>query len=136
MQDDKRAVAEMYRVTKSGGHMVIFAPNRLFPFETHGVKIGGKIRYGNVPLVGYLPDKVRDSLCPHAKAYTSKDIKKLFSGLDHEVVVDTQIFPGYDRVSREKPVLGKMLQSARESLEKSSLKAFGLSHFYVAKKLA
>ena len=36
VQDDRLAAAEMIRVLKPGGRAVIFAPNRLYPFETHG----------------------------------------------------------------------------------------------------
>jgi SAM-dependent methyltransferase len=35
--DDRACVAEMVRVTRTGGRIVIFVPNRLYPFETHGI---------------------------------------------------------------------------------------------------
>jgi SAM-dependent methyltransferase len=36
VQDDALTVAEMVRVLKPGGRAIIFCPNRLYPFETHG----------------------------------------------------------------------------------------------------
>ena len=37
VQDDRRSVSEMARVLRPGGRMVIFVPNRGYPFETHGI---------------------------------------------------------------------------------------------------
>ena len=35
--DEAATLAELHRVLKPGGTLVVFAPNRLYPFETHGV---------------------------------------------------------------------------------------------------
>ena len=70
--DDRQAIVEAVRVLRSpeakggrsGGRLVIFAPNRLYPFETHGVYWKGRYRAGNIPLVGYLPAIWRGRFCP------------------------------------------------------------------------
>src|SRR5690242_6027503 len=36
VDDDRMTIQEAYRVLAPGGHIVIYAPNRLYPFETHG----------------------------------------------------------------------------------------------------
>ena len=36
VQSDQAAIDEAYRVLVSGGHLVVFCPNRGYPFETHG----------------------------------------------------------------------------------------------------
>ena len=40
VDDDRKTAAEMVRVTRPGGIIVAFAPNRLYPFETHGAYVG------------------------------------------------------------------------------------------------
>ena len=60
-----------------GGTCVVFAPNRLYPFETHGVYIGRRYVFGNIPLVNWLPDVARARLVPHARAYRHGDWERL-----------------------------------------------------------
>ena len=35
--DDRRCIAEIVRTLKPGGRLVLFCPNRGYPFETHGI---------------------------------------------------------------------------------------------------
>jgi ubiquinone/menaquinone biosynthesis C-methylase UbiE len=136
VENDRQAVEEAVRVLRTGGHLVIFAPNRLFPFETHGVYLGKKYLFGNIPLINYLPDRLRDKLAHHAKAYRKSEIKSLFDGLPLRIVVFTQLFPAFDKLSAKIPPLKGFLKRVVRPLEKTPLKAFGLSHFIIAKKTA
>ena len=87
--DDRQALADAVRVLRApepqrgraGGRLVIFAPNRLYPFETHGAYLAGRYREGNVPLVNYLPDRWRNRVCPHVRAYTRRDLRQLLGDL-------------------------------------------------------
>ena len=38
--NDRDTIAEAHRVAKHGGVVIVFAPNRLYPFETHGAYFG------------------------------------------------------------------------------------------------
>lgn len=114
--------------------MVIFAPNRLYPLETHGIFWRGKYRFGNIPLVNYLPDFLRRQFCPHVRAYTRGDMRRLFEGLDVEIIVHTQIYPGYDKIAARRPRMGGFLRRLTYALESTPLRAFGLSHFVVVGK--
>ena len=80
VQDDRVALEEALRVLSPGGHVVVYAPNRLFPLETHGVYWRGAYHFGNYPFVNYLPETVRDRLVPHARAYTRGDMARLVRG--------------------------------------------------------
>jgi SAM-dependent methyltransferase len=132
--DDHQVVQEAYRVLSPGGRMVIFAPNRLYPFETHGIYWRGRYRFGNFPLVSYLPHPLRERLCPHVRAYRLGDLRQLLSNLEHRIIVQTQTYPGYDNIVARHPKLGSALRRITYFLEDTPLRMFGLSHFVVVEK--
>ena len=134
VQDDARAVAEMARVLKPGGRIIIFVPNRLYPAETHGHYWQGTYHFGNTPLINYLPDPWRNKLAPHVRAYWRKDLKQLFAGLPLRVLHWTQIYPGYDNIIARNAALGRAVRGFTYFLEKTPLRAFGISHFVVLEK--
>ncbi len=133
--DDRACVTEMVRVTRSGGRIVVFVPNRLYPFETHGVFWRGHYHFGNVPLVNWLPDPLRRRLAPHVRAYTVRGLRRLFDGLPVRIVHHTQVFPGYDKVAARAPALGRLARAITYALERTPLCIFGLSHLLVVERI-
>ena len=134
VQDDRQAVAEMVRALRPGGRIVLFTPNRGYPFETHGVYWRGRYHFGNIPLLNYLPRWARDRLAPHVRVYTRRDLKRLFAGLPVRFVRRTIIFGAYDNLIARWPRLGRELRAALQALEKTPLNRLGLSHFWVVEK--
>lgn len=140
VDDDRAAMAEMIRALRPpsgenpGGRLVLFVPNRGYPLETHGVYWRGRYRYGNVPLVNYLPTSIRNRLAPHVRVYTGHQLGQLFSELPVRIVQRTVIFGAYDNMIARWPRLGRQLRSVLQSLEHTPLRAFGLSHFWVLEK--
>ena len=133
--NDRLAAAEMVRVLRPGGRAVIFVPNRLWPFETHGIFWRGRYYFGNVPLVNYLPDRWRNRLVPHVRAYTAGDLRRLFVGLPVRTVCHTQIFPGYDNLAARFPRLGRLVRGITYALERTPLRLVGLSHLLVVERV-
>lgn len=78
VNNDREAVEEAFRVLKPEGKFIVFCPNRLYPFETHGVYYKDKYHFGNIPFVPYLPSKYYHKLIPHVRNYTDKDLESLF----------------------------------------------------------
>ncbi len=132
--DDRQVLREMMRVLRPGGRAVIFCPNRLHPFETHGHYWRGRYYFGNTPLINWLPDRFRQRLAPHVRAYTGRGLRSLWRGLPVRVVVHTQVYPGYDNIVARRPRLGRELYALTYAAEKTPLRAFGLSHFLVLEK--
>jgi SAM-dependent methyltransferase len=133
--DDQAAVQEMARLLRPGGRMVIFVPNRGYPFETHGIYWRGAYRFGNIPLVNYLPRRLRDRLAPHVRIYTARDLERLFVGLPVRFVERTVIFGAYDNIIARRPAIGKLLRAVLQTMERTPLHNLGLSHFWVVEKI-
>ena len=133
--DDRAAAAEMARVTRPGGRIVVFAPNRWYPVEQHGIYWRGEYHFGNKPLVNYLPNSLRDRLAPHVRAYTGHGLRAVFAGLPLRVLHHGRIFGGYDNIVRRSPRLGGAVRRLLYAAENTPLATLGLSHFLVLEKV-
>ena len=132
--DDRASVAEMARVARPGGRIVIFAPNRWYPVEQHGVYWRGEYHFGNTPLVNYLPNPLRNRLAPHVRTYTGHGLRALFDGLPLRLLHHGRIFGGYDNIVRRSPRLGGAIRRALYAAERTPFAVLGLSHFLVLEK--
>jgi SAM-dependent methyltransferase len=135
VRDDRETLREACRVVKPGGHVIIYAPNRLYPYETHGVYIGKRYVFGNIPLVNYLPNVLRRRLVPHARAYTRGGVRRLIAGLPAQIVANTCVYPGFDNIAARRGRLGGLLRNVFYRLEATPLRWFGLSHFVVLRRV-
>jgi SAM-dependent methyltransferase len=135
VQDDRAAIREMVRILKPGGRIALFCPNRGYPFETHGIYWKDRYYFGNKLFVNYLPRLWRDRLAPHVRVYTKRDLLKLFEALPVRFIEQTVIFGAYDNLIARFGAFGRVLRALLQSLERTPLKAFGLSHFWVVEKV-
>lgn len=135
MTDDAAAAREAVRVVRPGGRVVVYAPNRLYPFETHGFYWRGRYHFGLAPLVNYLPDRWRRRWAPHVRAYLSRDLKRLFADLPVRPIVHRFVYPGFDRIEQRRWRLAAVLRRVCYFAEATPLARFGLSHFLVMEKL-
>ncbi len=135
VDDDARYLAELIRVTRAGGHIALFCPNRWYPVEQHGIYWRGRYRFGNIPLVNYLPDPLRDRLAPHVRTYTRRRLWRLIAGLPVAVVHYTRIYGGYDNIEARWPGPGRLLKRLLYAAERTPLRALGISHFVVLRRL-
>lgn len=134
VRDDRATLKEACRVLSPGGEVVIYAPNRLYPFETHGVYLGKRYVFGNIPLVNWLPGPLRSRLVPHARAYLAGDIRRLTRGLPARTVVHSYVFPGFDNIAGRSPLLARLLRAVLYFVEHTPLRRAGLSHFVVLRR--
>jgi len=132
--DDQLTINEIIRTLKPGGRLVLFCPNRGYPFETHGIYWRGSYRFGNIPLVNYLPRRWRDRLAPHVNIYSRASLSRLFTGLPVRYIQRTVIFGAYDNIIARVPRFGRLIRKILHALEKTPLRIFGLSHFWVVEK--
>ncbi len=134
VNDDRRSAQELIRVLKPGGRIVMFCPNRWYPCETHGHYWRGDYHFGNSPLINYLPDRWRNRLAPHVRAYSAAGIRNLFAGSPVELLHHSRVYGGYDNIIAR---LGKPARIMRDLLhrcEGTPLDTWALSHFLVFQK--
>ncbi len=134
VDDDRATLREVSRVLSDGGRCVLFAPNRLYPFETHGIYLRGRYIFGNIPLVNWLPRFLRDRLVPHARVYGHGDWARLIEGSDLEIVDQGYVFAGYDNVAARWPRIARVVRAVSYWAEGNALGRFGLSHLVVLRR--
>ncbi len=132
--DDRLAVQEMVRVLKPGGRVVIFVPNRWYPFETHGHYWRGDYHFGNTPLINYLPNGLRNTLAPHVRAYSKRGLQKLFVGQPIKIITHRRIYGGYDNIIARLGSAGRLIRNLLYQFEGTPLDTYGLSHLLVVEK--
>ncbi len=140
--DDRAALKEIVRTLRApdastgtpGGRLFLFVPNRGYPFETHGIYWRGRYRFGNIPLVNYLPHRLRDRLAPHVRVYSRGDVNRLVHGLPLDIIHASVIFGAYDNIIARWPWFGRALRAMLQFLERTPFKHFGLSHFWVLER--
>src|SRR5690606_31434748 len=133
--DDRMAAQEMVRVLKPGGRLIVFVPNRWYPFETHGHYWRGEYHFGNTPLINYLPDVLRNRLAPHVRAYSRRGLLSLFSDQPVKVIHEARIYGGYDNLIARLGAPAKAVRDVLYRLEGTPLDTWGLSHFVVLEKM-
>lgn len=136
VQDDAQYAVEMVRVVKPGGRILIFCPNRWYPVEQHGIYWKGEYKFGNIPLVNYLPNIWRNKLAPHVRTYTKGNLLGLFTNQPVTFIHHSRIFGGYDNIENRRPKLGKTIKNTLYTAEKTPFSVLGISHLLVLEKTA
>ena len=73
--DERAALAEMRRILKPQGKLIISVPNRWWIFETHGADLP-LLPWNRVPLVSWWPKKLHDRWA-RARIYRRREIERI-----------------------------------------------------------
>src|SRR5207244_7548860 len=83
--DEYRALLEIRRVLRSGGHLAVMSPNRWFPFEGHGMRVHGIAAPVPVPFLPWLPSKLAMQFM-YARNYWPCELRDLVRGTAFQIV--------------------------------------------------
>ncbi len=137
---DDRGLREVHRVLKPGAVAVIFSPNRLYPFETHGVSLrsGAKVPH-YTPFVPYVP--VRFGLFRYwARNYWPWELRARVRAAGFSIERRAYVWQTFENISGQQPraigALRPLLRAISRGLEATpGLRAFGVSQLIAARKL-
>ena len=129
---DSQVLKECFRVLKPGGFLVLFVPNKLYPFESHPCHIGDFSVGRNIPLISWFPHSVRKRLCD-ARVYSRRKLISMARLAGFQSRGTGYMFPPLDSLRLP---FKKAYRRMASRLEKSALARFGVSIHAVFEKPA
>ncbi len=119
------AAREICRVLRHGGELLITVPNRWFPFENHGMRIGAWERHGRIPLLTYVPWLHRRTSL--ARVFKVSDLDSLFVGGGLKRVAVDYAWPTFEHGGNRLQPLLRPLFGLMRVMERSPVRLFGTS---------
>jgi SAM-dependent methyltransferase len=139
--DEQKALAEIRRVLRPDGRLVVFAPNRWFPFETHGVVLkSGRMLPPSVPLIPYIPLVVGRRFFRYwARNYWHGELRHILAGAGFRIESAGYVWQTFENISGSQPgwmgTVRPLLRRVALALERTPLlRRFGVSQVLVVRK--
>jgi len=134
INDDGRCLKECRRVLKPGGKIILYVPNRLHPFETHGVRLGFLTKYSRrIPFISWLPSNVLKKIA-FIRSYKAKEIIRLVEMEGFRVEILDWFYPPLDNLKLPKHLKSFYRNYLSIYFESSPFRIFGVSILVVGKK--
>jgi SAM-dependent methyltransferase len=134
VSDQEQALREIRRVLAPGGHVAIFGPNRWFPFEGHGARVGSLAINVPIPLLPWLPGRLVWRFM-RARNYWPRQLRGLVDASGLEVVHVDFAFPLFTKFRWLPSGVIERYRRLVPTLEKiPGLRRFGISTLVVGRK--
>jgi SAM-dependent methyltransferase len=140
--DDAAALGEMWRLLRPGGRLVLLSPNRLHPFETHGVFARGSGRRLShaLPGVPWIPLPLgRRFLRYWARNYWPWELRRRVADAGFRTLRSGYLWQTFENISGRQPgwvgALRPLLRGASAIAERAPvLRVLGASQWLLALK--
>lgn len=142
VSDEKKALQEIHRVLQPGGALMVFSPNRFYPFEIHGVylKANGRKIPHYFPFIPYIPVRVGRIFFNYwARNYWPYELRQKIVEANFRILSVGYVWQTFENISGNQPTwlnpLATTLRTFGNIAEKIPfLKVFGVSQYIVAAK--
>jgi SAM-dependent methyltransferase len=134
VENQERTLSALRRVLVPGGALVVFSPNRWFPFEGHGAVIRGRGFWFPVPLHPWLPQRLTARTMT-ARNYWPRQLAGIVRDAGFDVVeldYALPLFSKYEWLPR--PVLRWYSEALPRLDRRRWIRKFGVSTMVVARK--
>jgi ubiquinone/menaquinone biosynthesis C-methylase UbiE len=129
-----RTLAELHRVLTPGGMLIVFSPNRWFPFEGHGARLGRWNISVPVPVVPWLPRRL-SSRVMKARNYWPRELRALVAAAGFDVCAVDFAMPLFGEYAWMPEWAIERYRAGLSDIERSPvLRRFGVSTMVVARR--
>ena len=126
---ERIALCEMRRVLRDGGTLLLTAPNKWFPFETHGLR--GIPHSYFIPFASWLPEPLHRRYAS-ARTYTARSIRRVLEETGWRAIRVDWMLPPFDMLRPRE--LQPLFRAVAGFLDRTPLRRFGVSLIVAATK--
>jgi SAM-dependent methyltransferase len=132
VEEELQSLAEIRRVLKPGGYLVCMSPNRWFPFEGHGARIGKWSLPFPVPLLPWVPQSISLKwMC--ARNWWPHELRDIIARAGFVVERVDFVLPVLDHYPVLPAGLIRLYRKSIPRIDRTPLRRFGVSTMVVAR---